>query len=599
MLTLLCVVSDANSMTVQLSADRTRIGVGDAFSVTVSMSIDDGSTAPDPDLSLPRQFDLVATRSSTSTSISIVNGAVTQTRTVNVISTVRANEEGRFTLGPATVVSNGKAYRSRAIQVEVVQGGSRPRASSTPGQGSVTADQLEEIEQNLFISASADRESVYVGEQILLSYDLYSRYRIQNPKFGAVPSYTGFWAEPVFEASRLEQRPETVNGRSYNTSRLKQVALFPTVPGSQKIEQLEFICDIPVRSRRRSLFDPDDFFNWDPFRSRQVTVRSEDITFTVKSLPGGAPSSFGGGVGDFSISAQAVKSGVTQGDPLTVQVVVEGYGNIHGVSEPMKPSTDQFKFYDPKANVETSIDGARVGGKKTFEYVVIPTASGRIELPPFEMAYFSPGRTRYDVARTQPIALDVTPAQKVEQVAIAAPSGKAVQLVGEDIRFIKPDQAGLSDQAGYLHETPIFWALNGLPGLGLFAAWMWRRRQLKLEGDVAYARKRRSRGEAAKRLGNARELLSDEGAAFYSEIHRTLSSFLADRMNLEVSGLTSADVNSLLVGRGVDQAVIDQVVEIIQTCDQARYAPSAAQAADRQNLLDRTTGVIDTLEQAV
>ena len=583
---------------IQLSADRTRVAVGDVFAITVAMTVDDGSAVPDPDLTLPPEFDLVSSRSSTSTSISIVQGTVSQTRGVNVISTVRANKVGMFTVGPASVKSEGKTLRSQAIRVEVVKGLSRSRTTANTGQNAVSVDQLKEIEENLFIRATSDRASVYVGEQILLSYDLYSRYRIQNPRFGTVPSYTGFWAESVFEASRLEQRAEVVNGRSFNKSRLKQVVLFPTVPGEQKLEQLEFICDIPIRSRRRSVFDRDDFFSWDPFRSRQITVRASDLKIKVRSLPKGAPDSFSGGVGEFEISAALSSTQMTQGDPVTVKVVVRGKGNIHGVGEPLRPRSSEFKFYDPKGTAETQLQGTILTGSKIFEYVAIPLTNGQITLPPFELSYFDPERERYVTVRTIPIPLDVTPAEKIEQVAMTTAAGTAVQLMGEDIRYIKADVTNLRDHSTYLHTSSLFWSLHAFPVLGLFFAWQWRRHQLRLSGDVAYARRRRSKGEAQKRLSEARRLLGDEGVLFHSEIYRSLSAFLADRINLEVTDLTAEQAKQALVVKSVAPALIEQVVEIFAACDYARFAPGAASIVDRQNLLNQTEILIDALEQA-
>jgi len=591
--------SQLGAVTVQLSADRTQVGVGDVVSLTVATVIDDGTTASDPELVLPDAFQHLGSRSSTSTSISIVNGAVTQTKTVNVTSSIKANKAGGYTVGPATVTVGGKAYRSKPIRIDVVHGLARPRASSPQGQGDVSVDQLKEIEQNLFIEAQVDRPSVYVGEQILLSYDLYSRYRIQNPKFGVVPSFTGFWAEKVFEASRLEQRPEVVNGRQYNKSRLKQVALFPTLPGTQKLEQLEFICDIPIRSRRRSLFDVDDFFSWDPFRSRQVTVRASDLEVEVKSLPGRAPAAFSGGVGQFEMSATAVSTDVVEGDPVTVEVVVSGQGNLNGVSDPTYPNTQRFKYYDPKGNVTTQLAGTVLTGTKTFEYVVIPTVSGEVDLPPFELAYFDPRKERYVTLKTDSIPLRVKPAKRVEQVSLTTSVGEAVKLVGEDIRFIKADTNELSDRSQYLHASVGFWSLNALPIVGLIAVWQWRQRQLKLVGDVAYARRRRSRGEAQKRLSGAKALLQEEGAAFYAEVYKALSTFLADRLNLDATSLTADQAGAALTERSIHSDVVTEVRETINTCDFARFGGGSQDVTERQVFLTRVEKLIDTLERDV
>ena len=594
---LLTMAGSARALTVQLSADRTRVGVGDVFSVTVAMTIEDGADVPTPGLHLPPGFDLMGSQSSTSTSISIVNGAVSQTRTVNVVRTVRGNKEGTFTLGPAEVESGGKKVRSQNIRVEIVKELSKPRTTANSARESVTTQR--EIEDNLFLKATTDRKSVYVGEQLLLSYDLYSRYQIQNPRFGVVPSYAGFWVEKVFEASRLEQRPEVVNGKSYNKSRLKQMALFPTVPGVQKLSQMEFVCDVPIRSRRRSVFDVDDFFSWDPFRSQQVTVRASDLEIEARSLPGGAPRSFSGGVGVFSISARAALTKVTQGDPVTIIVVVDGKGNVHGIGDPARPATNDFKFYNPKGIVETQIQGTLLSGVKTFEYVAIPTASGQVTLPPFRFAYFDPKKERYQELQTEPILFEVSPAEKTQQVRLmTAPVGSAVQLIGEDIRYIKADVPALESQTNYLHRSGLFWSFQALPLLSLVAAWQWRRRQSILEGDVGLARKRRSRSEAKKRLSGARSLLESDGALFYAEIHRALSAFLADRVNLDTAELTSAQAKEVLRAQSVKSSTVHEVVSVLDTCDFARFAPGTGGSADRVTLLSQVETLIDALEKA-
>ena len=588
-----------DAVTVQLSADRTRVGVRDPFTLTVAITVDDGVDLPDPDLHMPKVFDLVSTRSSTSTSISIVNGAVTQTRTVNVISTLKGNQEGTYTLGPASIDTGGKTFRSQAIRIEVVKGQPKPQTSAAPRTSteSMSGDQLREIEQNLFLRATPDRKSVYVGEQILLTYELYSNYQIQNPRFGTIPSYTGFWAEKAFEASRLEQRPEVVNGKSYKKSLLKQVVLFPTIPGKQKLEQLEFVCDVPIRSRRRSVFDVDDFFSWDPFRSREITVRASDLEIEVRSLPDGAPPSFSGGVGAFTLAAEAHQGQLTQGDPVTVTVTIKGQGNIHGVGEPLRPESGDFKFYDPKSTVETQLDQNVLTGVKTFEYVTIPTGSGEVTLPPFLLTYFDPKGERYRTLKTDSIPFQVTPAERTEQVSMRSTSaGNAVKLVGEDIRYIKADAASLDNQGSYLHTSALFWSLHVVPLFGLLGAWQYRRRQQLLEGDVAYARRSRSKGEAKKRLAEASQMLDAEGAAFHGEIHRALSAFLADRLNLDTADLTPSQARQLLQGRSVPDAVIDEMVAILEVCDLARFAPGAAGSSGRADLLARAEDLIGKLE---
>ncbi|MDA0748784.1 MAG: BatD family protein, partial [bacterium] len=439
----------ADEVNVQASVDRTRVRVGDTFTLTVSVQGE--GQANTPELDLPNGFNVVGSASSSSTSISIVNGQMSTARTTSFVFSLEPTQQGAFTLGPVRVVSNGKTYKSAPIRMEVVAGGGAPqRTRPAPGQN-VSSEDLRQIEENLYILAETDKKQAYVGEQVTLTYTLYTRFNLQNVHYGKQPTFTGFWAETIFDAQRLDQRREIVDGRAFNAARLKEVALFPTSQGRQSLEQLEMVCDIPVQSRRRSVFDRDDFFSFDPFgQSRQVTVRSEDIGLDVLPLPPGAPSEFSGAVGQFQISASATPVQVRQGDPVSLKIAVSGTGNLGAVSQPVPASEDGFKLYDPKASVETETRNGRVGGRKLFEYVVIPQVAGKIEIPAFRLAYFDPNLKRYRTVETEAVSLVVTPGETEQVAAVPALSRQEVQVLGKDIRHIKPDLNVLEDQGGVL-----------------------------------------------------------------------------------------------------------------------------------------------------
>jgi hypothetical protein len=586
----------AQAVRIQASVDRARTAPKDPFSFTVVVESEKIVGASDLDLGLPNGIQVLRQSSSTSTSIQIVGGSMTQTRTITSTYTLQAEEAGTYVLGPVKMEHEGASYASKAVRVEAVKGLARPRTSSPSNAGSQSsARQLQEIEKNLFIRSTVDRDVVFVGEQVVVSYDLYSRFQLQNVRYGHLPSFTGFWTETVFDASRLEQRRTVVDGQAYNRSSLKKVALFPTAAGAHELEQLEVQCDIPVRSRRRSLFDADDFMGFDPFKTQQVTVRADDVSIVVKPLPKGAPETFTGAVGQYSVSVEAQPREVRQGDPITLIVKVSGRGNLHAVGAPRLGFDERFKAYDPKTTLESRFDGQSVVGHKTFEFVVIPSVAGDVELPPIEMAYFDPTSSTYQKATGQPIVLHVLPAPKQESVSVLA-SSESIRLLGEDIRHIKGDVGNLVDEGGMIHESPWFLAFQAIPVVGFLGALIWHRHRSRLLGDVAYARRRRSRREAQKRLAESERLMTaGEAGPFHSEIDQVLSTFLADRLNLSERGLTPDRAARALRDFGADSEAITLVVGILQACDLARFAPDPASDADMQALLDRTREAIETL----
>ena len=585
----------AQDVTVQASVDRTRVEVGDLIRFTVEVEAAQMGRVSAPQVPTPDGLQLTGSTSSTSMSVNIVNGEMTTKRTTAYIFSFRAEKEGAFVLGPAQLTHEGGTILSDHVRVEVVKRSGRPQTRPAPSTGrSMGGAEIQEIEQNLFLQAIPEKRVVYVGEQVGVTYKLFTRYDLRNVQYGHVPTFTGFWAETVFDAQRLNMQREVVDGRAFNTALLKRLALFPTTAGKHTLEQLEVNCEIVAGRRSHGLFDFDPFSAFD---TQQVTVRSGDIEIEVKPLPAGAPKGFGGAVGQFEMRAEAIPGQVKAGDPVAVKVVVQGAGNLHAIDEPIRPDRARFKFYDPKTHLETQKQG--ISGQKTFEYVAIPQRAGQVILPPFTLAYFDPVQRRYKTVQTEPIALHVTPGERMPQ-PVDGLRGEEVRALGSDIRYIKPDRIQLADQGLLLYQRGGFWLLQLIPVLGVAGAYAYRRHRVRLEGDVAYARRRRSRSEAQRRLGKAKGLMeAGDSAGFHGEVHRSLAQFVADRTNRAAAGLTADHIGAVLVERGVDAQVIAGVQDVFDQCDQARFAPGQISAAQMQALFAQTEDLIGALERCI
>ncbi len=588
---------DAQDVMIRASVDRNRVEVGDLIQFRVEVEAAQMGSVSAPQVPTPDGLQLTGSTSSTSMSVNIVNGGMTTKRTTTYVFSFRAQRVGTHVLGPAQLAHEGKTLRSDQVRIEVVKRSGRPQTRPAPSTGrSMGQSEIQEIEQNLFLQAIPEKRMVYVGEQVGVTYKLFTRYDLRNVQYGHVPTFTGFWAETVFDAQRLNMQREVVDGRAFNTALLKRLALFPTTAGKHTLEQLEVNCEVVGGRRSRGLFDFDPFGAFD---TQQVAVRSGDIEIEVIPLPAGAPKGFGGTVGKFEMRAEAIPGTVKAGDPVAVKVVVQGAGNLHAINEPIRPERSGFKFYDPKTNLETRKRGTRISGQKTFEYVAIPYKTGQVILPPFTLAYFDPVQKLYKTVQTKPIALQVTPGEQMPQPVDGLP-GEEVRALGRDIRYIKPDRMHLADQGLLLYQRSGFWFLQLIPVLGVAGAYAYRRHRVRLEGDVAYARRRRSRSEAQRRLGKARGLMeAGDSAGFHGEVHRSLSQFVADRTNRVAAGLTADQIGAMLVERGVDAQVIAGVQDVFGQCDQARFAPGQISAEQMQALFAQTEDLIGALERCI
>ena len=576
----------------QVSVDRTHVAVAEQVTLTVTLTAD--GEVPEPEMPIPGGFDVIGRSSYTTQEVNITNGQVVTTRNNSYVYTLRGRREGSFQIGPAHVEYQGRRHESGTVRVNVVKSSGRPRARPAPSPGQSYGDRdVEALEENLFVATTVDRNTVYVGEQVTVSYKLYTRWALRNISYGRLPAYKGFWSEALFDAQRASFVREVYDGRQVDAMRLKTVALFPTASGKQPLDGLEVVCQVQERARRRNLFDMDDFFGFG--NSREVRARSEDVEIDVSPLPPGAPAGFRGAVGRFDISVEASPVSVAEGDPIAVKVRVRGTGNLNAVGEPVRPKGNAFKFYDPKSTVNVRNTNGRIGGEKTFEYVAIPNRPGNGRIGPFLLVYFDPEKERYHTVRSQVVSVSVTPGK---QAATAGPvlSRKEIEMLGQDIRHLKPDLEYLDDHGRLLLTNSWFWAIQFVPVLGFLGIVAYKRHRDRLMGDVAYARRRRSGSEARRRLIRARKRLQEEdGLAFYVEIDRALAQFLADRLNLPVAGMTPEFAAQALHEKGVPDAIVSEVRAVFLRCDYARFASAQVPEKERKELYGVTAALIDAL----
>jgi hypothetical protein len=127
----------------------------------------------------------------------------------------------------------------------------------------------------------------------------------------------------------------------------------------------------------------------------------------------------------------------------------------------------------------------------------------------------------------------------------------------------------------------------------LAASYAIRRRREKLEGDVAWARRRSARSVASKRLRGARKLLSAaESSRFFDELSRALRQFVADQVNQSAVGLTAERI-------GVATEDVAEMIALFALCESACYSNSRPEATEMRRAFDRASELIDRLARGL
>jgi hypothetical protein len=510
-------------------------------------------------------------------------------------------KEGIFEIPPVTVDVGGTAHRTSPIRIEVAPGSlvaRRPRGLPNPfdpfeGLGGARRRDLELREDDVFVRTEVSKRSVFQGEQIVLTYRLFSRYVPLGPEVAEDPPLTGFWVEEVDLGREPSVERRTVEGKQYMSFPIKQRVVFPTQSGTLEIPPLTFSMAFRLTSG-----DPfDAFFSR---ASSPVTLRSQPVSIEVAPLPErGRSSDFKGAVGQFELRANVSEEEVNAGEPVTLELSIAGKGNLRSVVPPELPELKGFRAFDPKTEETARATASGLEGEKSWEYVLVPESSGVKEVGPWRFQYFDPAEKKYVTASVGPLQMRVTGGGAVASAGVGAnvaPRGE-VTLLREDIRFLKPAPSKLGGAARPFHRSPLFYGSLVLPLLWNVALVFYLKKQEKEKTHSHLFRSRRANRMARARLKKAGKLASEDSKDFYDEIAAALYRYVGDKATASPSGLTSSSIDTILGEHSVPEELRREFQDVLGQCEEARFTPGARRVGDMESLRSRTEDLIVEIER--
>jgi hypothetical protein len=558
----------ADEVAVKVSLDRDTIGLDEQAILQVVVSGTE-QNLPEPQLPTLPMFEVYS--QGRSSNISIVNGQISSSVTYRYM--LLPQKPGTFPIDQIAVVHNNKRYKGNHLELTVLSKGT----ASSPRLEDQAADESGKS-KDYFLEAIVDKGKPYVNEQVTLTLKFYTAVQYYgNPELSE-PTTTGFWTEVLGNKAPYYQK---ISNRNYKVIERKY-ALFPTQTGELSVGRASIRFTVARRDKR--FRDPFNVFG-DFFGSGQeVSVSSRPLTIDVRPLPQqGRPADFTGTIGNFRINAIADKTQVEINQPVTVTIKISGSGNIKSVAEPIIPELDDFRVYRASSSENVSKLQDRLGGTKIFEEVFIPRRPGKLEIPALSFNYFDLEHNKYRTLTTRPIRVSVTKPEGYAaspDVPYSAPD-LTIGSQARDIRYIKEDIGSPTPVGRVLLLTPLYLIVNGLPVVVLAAMVLIRRHREKLAADVGYARSRKASKIARRRLARAKSMAKVEQAGeFYAEIYTALTSYIADKFNISPHGLTTESIAELLQAKGADEALIQDVADLIQKCDFARFAPASMTRED-------------------
>ncbi|OIO34794.1 MAG: hypothetical protein AUJ70_00235 [Candidatus Omnitrophica bacterium CG1_02_40_15] len=122
----------------------------------------------------------------------------------------------------------------------------------------------------------------------------------------------------------------------------------------------------------------------------------------------------------------------------------------------------------------------------------------------------------------------------------------------------------------------------------------------RLKTDIGYARSLRAKGAASKRLKGAKKLMNKNMVKeFYTEIHRAVIEYIADKLNIPHPSITKDVLESRLKEIGITGATIDGVKRLFDDCDMARFASAGFTKDDMDRTFKEAESIIMNLERHI
>ena len=595
--------SAAEKVTFEANSPLT-VAVGEAFRVEFALNAKpDGDTFKAPSF---EGFDVLAGPAiSQGSSVQIVNGSMTKSVSYTYTFVLLPQAAGNVTIGAAEVKVDGSSYRTRPLPIEIVNEGEGSRAQQQQG-GSNRADDTQADAQSrigkddILLRAVVSRSSVYKNEPLHVAFKLYTRVPYVNIVPESAPSFNGFWSQDLSDPNSARVGRETYAGKVYETRVLYDYLLYPQQVGSLTIDPVDMtvVAQVVVQSRHA-----DPFFGG----GREVfnvprKVQSQRATVQVKALPAGAPASFSGAVGNFTMDTQFPSERIAANSGATVTVKISGTGNLTFVQAPKLPLPTSFEQYNVKTTESINTSASGISGYRQFEYPFIARAEGTYDIEPIEFTYFDPQRVQYVTLKSKPLTLEITPDARGGGDAVVMQgrgmSKEEVKMLGQDIRFIKLGGAQLRSERVPFIFSAAYWILL-LGVLALFTMiYVALRKQIRESQNVALVRGKRANKVAVQRFRAAKRYMEEQNRhAFYEEMLRALWGYMSDKFNIPVANLTKENVREELHKRGVSSEDSQRFTDIITRCDEAQYSP--VESARMNDVYSEGVNLISRIESVI
>jgi len=389
---LLLALVQAAAPELHVSVDQDRVGVGEEVVYTVR-AVSRSSEPMSVTVAPLNGFEIVARSERTEVSFS---GGPTRTTLLEI--RLRAGRPGRWQVGPARVIQGSETAEALALTVDVEPNAAVAATTLNPRLRTLLERTPPPPRGKAGVALIVSADTVRVGEQVdvvtaaWFPRDL--RRKLRRPPALLPPVIEGVWSYPQAAPSGIAISRE-IDGIAYDLFVAHQI-VFPLLPGTVAIPRAMLKYSTPLALQ---------FFS----QEERFALTSLPDTLSVRSLPAeGRPADFSGAVGSgLRLERRVTPPSAHPGEGVAVELIVSGIGNTALWPPPEVRWPPTARAYSDRVDEQVTTEQGRVGGVKTFRYLVVPDSVGPLPLPALGYSYYDLAARAYRSASVAATSLPV------------------------------------------------------------------------------------------------------------------------------------------------------------------------------------------------
>ena len=446
----------------------------------------------------------------------------------------------------------------------------------------------------LLVSLTPSKRTVYEGEQFSLTMNLQTFENFQGGLgLSGIDLGNDFVAHRSDLANLQMTRSQKNGVQMEATAKVAWVSAIR--PGTLTIPELKFkyqkMSAPKVVNKQMGNFSYSSVTQ----QPEEATASSGSIQIQALALPSeGRPASFAGMVGQYTFKVTPDRTSLQVGEALTLLIQIRGNGKPGSISDPVLPDFSEFRSVPPESQVTKIEKDGMIWTERTLKIFLYPKKKGDFSIPAIRFSWFDPARKRYEEAVSPQIQIKVAKGDITQAAASGgqsftptAPTAekKDIEALGSDIRYIH-EAVEYPNEAQNLHRKVWFYLLLLLPfALALLGIRLDSKRRNLLH-DVAYQRRHKAQVVWNKAWAEVEAALqAQDTRRMLAVLEPALLTFIGDLCNQDLGGLTRDALRAKLQKCALPVTAIDALLDFLRECDQARFSPAGASAAESTRIL--------------